>query len=226
MLTSAPSLGKATMKNTLESTSADNIRRHQSTLIAEIAIAFPVTIASWLGTYYFMPALGGMEEPLARFVIALKCCCMAILFCFLTGIEAVAHERLRSPAIDPLSGYETRRLTINLRYLQNTLEQLVLFVPGLFALAFYCADGHSMRAVIATTVVWIVTRFVFWIGYHYGSQHRAIGAPGMMQSMLVLLYVCARIGYDAAGPAGAIVPLIVFACVEAVLVRVTKPVGA
>jgi hypothetical protein len=214
------------MRKTLESADAGTIRRHQSTLIAELAIAFPVTIALWLGVYYFMPPLEGMGEPLARLVFALKCGCFAILFCFLTGIEAVAHERLRSPAIDPLSGYETRRLTINLRYLQNTLEQLVLFVPGLFALAFYCPDGHAMRAVVATTVVWIATRFAFWIGYHHGSQHRAIGAPGMMQSMLVLLYVCARIGYEMAGPAGAIAPLIVFGCVEAVLVRATRPLRA
>jgi hypothetical protein len=215
------------MKKALGITGAgDIIRRHQSTLFAEIAIAFPVTIALWLGIYYFLPPLGGMEDTLARLMFALKCCCIAILFCFLSGIEAVAHERLRSPAIDPLSGYETRRMTINLRYLQHTLEQLVLFVPGLFALAFYCSDGHSMRAVAATTVVWIATRFAFWIGYHYGSQHRAIGAPGMMQSMLVLLYVCARIGYEIAGPAGAIAPLVVFGCVEAFLVRTTRPAGA
>jgi hypothetical protein len=213
------------MKKALESESAGVIRRHQSTLVAEIAIAFPVTIALWLGVYYFLPPLGGMEVLLARLAFALKCCCIAILFCFLTGIEAVAHERLRSPAIDPLSGYETRRLTINLRYLQNTLEQLVLFVPGLFALAFYCDDGNSMRAVAATTVVWIAARFAFWIGYHHGSQHRAVGAPGMMQSMLVLLYVCARMGYEIAGPVGAIAPLIIFGCVEAVLVRATKPLG-
>ena len=214
------------MKKAPESEAADVIRRHQSTLTAEIAIAFPVTIALWLGVYYFLPPLGGMEELLARLVFALKCCSFAILFCFVTGIEAVAHERLRSPAIDPLSGYETRRLKINLRYLQNTLEQLVLFVPGLFALAFYCGDGHSMRAVAATTVVWIFARFAFWIGYHYGSQHRAIGAPGMMQSMLILLYVCARIGHEIAGPVGAIAPLVIFGCVEAVLVRATKPLGA
>ena len=200
-----------------------DIRRHQSSLIVEIAIAFPVAIAVWLGVYYFLPPLTGMGDTLARLVIALKCCCFTILFCFLTGIEAVAHERLRCAAIDPLSGYETRRMRINLRYLQHTLEQLVLFVPGLFGLAFYCSDGRSMRAVIATTVVWIATRIAFWIGYHYGSQHRAIGAPGMMLSMLVLLYVCARIGFEIAGLAGAIAPLVVFGCAEAFLVRATKP---
>ncbi len=200
-----------------------DIRRHQSSLIVEIAIAFPVTIAVWLGIYYFLPPLTGMENTLARLVVALKCCCLAILFCFLTGIEAVAHERLRCPAIDPLSGYETLRMKVNLRYLQHTLEQLVLFVPGLFGLAFYCSDGRSMRAVIATTIVWIATRIAFWIGYHYGSQHRAIGAPGMMLGMVVLLYVCAKIGFEIAGLAGAIAPLVVFGCAEAFLVRATKP---
>src|SRR5882757_9563790 len=104
MLTSAdqPGLGEATMKKALGITGAgDIIRRHQLTLFAEIAIAFPVTIALWLGIYYFLPPLGGMEDTLARLMFALKCCCIAILFCFLSGIEAVAHERLRSPAIDP-----------------------------------------------------------------------------------------------------------------------------
>jgi hypothetical protein len=199
------------------------VHSQRSALIAEIAIAFPVSIAIWLGVYYFLPPISGMEDTLPRLVLALKACCVAILFCFVTGIEAVAHERLRSIAIDPLSGYETRRLRINLRYLQHTLEQLVVFVPGLFGLAYYCSDGRSMRAVVATTVVWIATRFAFWIGYHYGSQHRAVGAPGMMLGMVVLLYVCARFGFEIAGPVGAIMPLALFSGVEAFLFRATRP---
>jgi hypothetical protein len=54
-------------------------------------------------------------------------------------------------------------MRINLRYLQNTLEQLVLFMPGVLGLAVYCSDGGSMRAVAATTVVWIAARIAFWI---------------------------------------------------------------
>ncbi|HUE19611.1 MAG TPA: MAPEG family protein [Stellaceae bacterium] len=189
-------------------TSSRILRYQRSALIAGIVISFPIAIALWLGIFYGLPPLVGMADPLARLAVAFGCSCVAILLCFLTGIEAVSHERLRSPAIDPLSGYTTRRLTINLRYLQNTLEQLVLFVPGLLALAYYCADGRSMRAIVATAAVWIVARGAFWIGYHYGSQYRAIGAPGMMQSILVLLYVCGRFGFDAASPAGAAAPLV------------------
>ncbi len=191
-----------------------------------IAVAFPVTAALWLGCYHLLPSLAGMDDPLARLRFALNCCCVATLLCFVTGIEAVAHERLQSSAIDPLAGFETRRLKINLRYLQHTLEQLMVFVPGLLGLAFYCSNGAAMRAVVATTATWIVGRAGFWIGYHYDSQYRAVGAPGMAQSMIVLLYVCARFGHDVAGSAGAIAPLVVFGGIEGYLFYATRSSSA
>jgi hypothetical protein len=109
-----------------------DLRRQQTATVVPIAVAFPVAIVLWFGTYYLLPPLAGMEDVVARLVFALKCSCVAILFCFVAGIEAVAHERLRSPAIDPLSGYDTPRMRVNLRYLQNTLEQLAPFVAGVF----------------------------------------------------------------------------------------------
>jgi hypothetical protein len=195
----------------------------QAGLLLEIALAFLVAVALWLAVYFLLPPLAGMAEPLARLIFALKCSCVAVLFCFVLGIEAVAHERFRSPAIDPLSGYETPRMTINLRYLQHTLEQLLVFLPGLLGLAYYCADGAAMRAVPATTLVWIAGRFAFWIGYHQASLHRAAGAPGMALGMAMLLYVGARFGYEFAGWAGAIALLALFFAGEAILVLTTKP---
>ena len=202
-----------------------DIRRQRSTLMFGMLIALAVTIALWLAVDRLLPPLANMEDVTSRLVFALGCCCVAILLCFLTGIEAVSHERLFSAAIDPLSGHETRRMTINLRYLQNTLEQTVVFVPGLLILSVYCADGRSMRAVVATTVVWIVSRGAFWIGYHRGSRYRAVGLTGMVQSMLVLLYDCVRFGYDVGGIAGAVIPVVLFGCIEAYLVFVVRTPG-
>jgi hypothetical protein len=187
------------------------------------AIIFPFMAALWLAVYFLLPPLPGMADPLARLVFALGCSCIAVLLCFVTGIEAIAHERLFSPAIDPLAGYETRQMKVNFRYLQQTLEQLMVFIPGLLALAYYCPDGSSMRAVAAVTAVWIASRFAFWIGYHYSPLYRIGGGPGMLQSMAVLLYVCARFGYDFAGLAGALAPLILFGCIEAYLFYVSRP---
>jgi hypothetical protein len=188
-----------------------------------IAAAMPVALLLWLAIAYLVPPLTGMDSLGGRMVFTLKCSCLAVLFCLVTGVEAVAHERLSSPAFDPLSGFETRRLRVNQRYLQNTLEQILVFVAGLFGLAVYSPDGSAMRTVLATTVVWILARFAFWIGYHQSAAMRGLGAPGMALSMIVLLYVACRIGYEVDGFVGAAVPVVAFLAIEAFLFWATRP---
>jgi hypothetical protein len=80
-----------------------------------------------------------------------------------------------------------------------------------------------MRAVVATTVVWILARFAFWIGYHKSAAMRGLGAPGMALSMIILLYVASRIGGELAGLPGAVLPIAAFLAVEAVLFLTTRP---
>jgi uncharacterized MAPEG superfamily protein len=198
------------------------IRQRRIGMIA-IAVALPVALLLWLVVDYLLPPLAGMDTFDGRMLFTLKCCCVAVLFCLVTGVEAVAHERLSSPAFDPLAGFQTRRLRINQRYLQNTLEQTLVFVAALFGLAAYSPNGSAMRAVLATTVVWILARFAFWIGYHRNAAMRGLGAPGMGLSMIVLIYVAARFGYDVGGFLGAVIPAVAFLAIEAFLFRATRP---
>ncbi|HET6598724.1 MAG TPA: MAPEG family protein [Burkholderiaceae bacterium] len=188
----------------------------------QMAVAILVAAAVWWGCFQLLSPIAGTDLLIDRLVFALKCASTAILLTFLTGIEAVAHERFTSAAFDPLAGKESHRLLIDLRYLQNTLEQIVLFVPGLLLLAAYSDGGSAMRAVVATTLVWMLARIAFWIGYHIGAQQRVAGLVGTAQSMIVLLYVCARFGYEVAGAWGAAVPLTLFALAEAVLVVLAR----
>jgi hypothetical protein len=186
------------------------------------AIATAVAALLWFGIRYLAPPIVGMDTLGSRMLFALKCSCVAVLFCLVMGVEAVAHERLQSPAFDPLAGHETRRLRVNARYLQNTLEQTIVFAAGLFGLAAYSPSGEAMRAVLATTIVWILARFAFWIGYHRSAALRGLGAPGMMVSMIVLVYVVARISYDAAGTLGVIAALSLFSAIEGMLFWTTR----
>jgi hypothetical protein len=94
-----------------------------------------------------------------------------------------------------------------------------VFVVGLFGLAAYSPNGYAMRAVLATTVVWILARFAFWIGYHRSAAMRGLGAPGMALSMIVLLYVAGRVGFEVGGFVGAVVPVAAFLAIEAILFR-------
>ena len=202
---------------------AGDWRAQRRSGMAAIAAASLVASLLWFAIRFCAPPLDGMEDLSGRMVFTLKCFCLAVLFCLVTGVEAVAHERLQSPAFDPLTGYETRRLRVNQRYLQNTLEQTVVFLVGLFGLAAYMDDGGRMRAVLATAVVWTLARLAFWIGYHRGAAMRGLGAPGMMVSLLVLIYVAMQVGFDVAGPVGEWAMLGAFLLFEALLFWKTKP---
>lgn len=188
-----------------------------------ILLATVPSIALWYAIRFQAPLLDGMDEPAARLEFALKCSALVVLFTLVTGVSAVAHERLVSPAFDPLGGHETRRMRVNQRYLQNTLEQTVIFLVGLFGLAVYMEDGGQMRAVLATAVVWTLGRLAFWIGYHISSTWRGIGAPSMMLGQLVLGYVVWRIGFDIAGEVGAWSVIAAYLLFEALLFWKTSP---
>ncbi len=54
---------------------------------------------------------------------------------------------------------------------------------------------------------------------------RSFGAPGMALSMIVLLYVASRIGYESGGIIGAAVPVAAFSAIEAFLFRATQPLS-
>jgi len=190
--------------------------------MAAIASSVALSLLLWFAIDRALPPLVGMEELAARMVVALKCAAIVTLFGVVLAVEAVAHERLQTNAFDPLQGHETKRLTINLRYLQNTLEQTVVFLVGLFGLAVYLDNGSAMRALPATTAVWLLNRFAFWLGYHRSAALRGLGAPSMAIGLIMLLYVAARIGADVAGSVGAAIVIFAFAAIEAVLFWKTR----
>jgi hypothetical protein len=202
--------------------SKDDWRAQRRSGMAAIAISAIASLILWFALYRLLPPLGGMESVGARMLVALKCAAVATLFTLGAGIEAVAHERLQSDAFDPLAGHQTPRLKVNLRYLQNTLEQLVVFTVGLFGLAAYLPGGEAMRVIPATTAVWILNRYAFWIGYHRSAAMRGLGAPSMAIGLVMLLYVAARIGDDVAGPLGAVVAILAFLAIEALLFWKTR----
>lgn len=191
------------------------------------AIAASVFVGAllWFAIREKAPMAAGMDDLGARMVFTLGCAALAVLFTLVTGIEAVAHERLRSPAFDPLAGHETRRMRVNQRYLQNTFEQTVIFLVGLFGLAAYSPGGDAMRAVLATAVVWTLGRLAFWAGYHRSAAMRGLGASSMLLGLLVLIYVGMRVGDDVAGAAGAWGVLGAFIAFEALLFWKTRPLA-
>jgi glutathione S-transferase len=71
-----------------------------------------------------------------------------------------------------------------LRVQQNTLEQMVLFLPGLWLFSFYV--NPLWAAGIGA--VWILGRIVYAIGYYQAAEKRGIGfAISSLSGMILLL---------------------------------------
>ncbi len=128
---------------------------------------------------------GGIDT-VWRLVYALKCEVFAAL-CLLAGVALIANRRFF--IADAIEGGESPSIEIDRRYVQNTLEQLVLAIVAHLALVTIVAP-ESIRAVAVLVMLFVIGRVTFWIGYHYSGPARAFGfATTFYPTVAVYVYV-------------------------------------
>lgn len=66
---------------------------------------------------------------------------------------------------------------------QNTLEQLVMFVPGILGFAYYLSPFWA--ALVG--VVFLVGRVVYFVGYRKSAEQRVAGALMTLLANMVLI---------------------------------------
>ena len=140
--------------------------------------------------YWLLPSIENMNETLDRIVFTFWMNAVAILPLF-AGIIVVGNNRFLTDAIDPLRHAESRVIEINERYLDNTLQQYLVFLVGTVALSTFL-DGQSMKLIVALTVVFILARIVFWVGYRIDPLYRA---PGMAATIYMNLGIILSVLY-------------------------------
>ena len=120
----------------------------------------------------------GLTDVAGRLAYALKANALAAIP-LLVGTITVGNNRFLSEAIDPTLHKEDQATLINGRVLDNTLQQYVLFAIGTMALSVILAPAQ-MKVIAAATIVFIVARFAFWIGYRIHPLYRAFGMAATM----------------------------------------------
>ena len=96
------------------------------------------------------------------------------VFALAIGIGWAAKTRHFSQNIDGSPPAEGTPLDITLRYIQNTLEQLVLFAAACFCL--HSSAPEISRTVLPILGLWFfIARMMFWFGYKRAPLSRAIG---------------------------------------------------
>lgn len=130
-----------------------------------------------------------------RMAYVAKCEFFAALM-LLFGVMVVAGQRFFSDkAIEGQTEGLSNSITINLRYIQNTVEQLVLLVVAHMAYAA-TADSDEMKLIPILVSLFIVGRVCFWIGYHQNALSRSFGfAVTFYPTVIMMIITVWRMGF-------------------------------
>src|SRR6476620_9950199 len=93
---------------------------------------------------------------------------------FFVMVAAVGNARFNSEAIDPTLGKESHKMIVDGRVADNTLQQLMLFLVGMLALAV-TLPIHRLSIIAAVSITFVIVRIAFWIGYRIQPVYRAFG---------------------------------------------------
>ncbi|MGH7925978.1 MAG: MAPEG family protein [Candidatus Binatus sp.] len=158
------------------------------------AVAATIFSAAFFAAMFRSTAIGmtppGGIEASGRLAYALRWEVFAAL-CLLAGVGKIANRRFF--VAEAIGGDASPSIEIDRRYLQNTLEQLVLAIVAHLALVTIVAP-ESIRAVAVLVMLFVIGRVTFWIGYHYSGPARAFGfATTFYPTVAVYVFVASRI---------------------------------
>ncbi len=132
---------------------------------------------------------GGIETSW-RIEYALRWEVFAAL-CLLAGVAKIANRRFFIP--EAIEGGSASSIEIDQRYIQNTLEQLVLAIVAHLALVTIVAP-ESIRAVAVLVMLFVIGRITFWFGYHRSGPARAFGfGTTFYPTVAVYVFLISRI---------------------------------
>jgi MAPEG family len=108
-----------------------------------------------------------------RIALVIKDAVIAILPAVL-AICIVAAQRLDPSMWVGRTAKPNSALDINTRFILNTFEQFIAYFIGNAGMALYC-PAEEARSLIILTVLFVLGRLLFWVGYHYNPYLRAFG---------------------------------------------------
>lgn len=145
--------------------------RERRAIIKGIAIGSATWPLAFAAAWAWWPVSEAAPADRIAYVLELAAAPAILL---LLMISACMRLFDTASAENPLLGGESQRWKINQRVLANTVEQLAVFVPLLFAVATRLPPTQLRLLPIAVTL-WCTGRLMFWIGYHVAPHWRAPG---------------------------------------------------
>ena len=131
-------------------------------------------LALFLGAklfWHWVPA--EWSTPGDRIALVFKCAAFAVLPGII-GICVVSAQRLDPKMWVGRMAKPNSALDINTRFILNTFEQFSAYLVAIAVVALY-SPAEEARALPILTMLFLLGRILFWIGYHKNPYLRAFG---------------------------------------------------
>ena len=138
-----------------------------------IAVGLTSAVLANAAAWLYWPRLDAVEQPVDRLLLALQCCA-GVGFVALAMLQGLWRLPDNPDAEDPFANAESRAWKINQRVFTNTVEQALIFVPVFIGLSIRIQPQHAYM-LPALMTIWCAGRLLFWAGYRYSLNARAIG---------------------------------------------------
>jgi hypothetical protein len=142
------------------------------------AAAFLIGVTSW----HIGPTLATSGERLAYAAQLL----VGVSVLVLLMVSACFRVFDTAKAEDPFANAESQPWRVHQRVLQNTVEQGLIFVPALLALAVRI-DAEHTHVLPLLTGLWCAGRVLFWLGYRISPMLRGPGFEWTLFSSVAAL---------------------------------------
>ncbi len=164
-----------------------SLDRQQKTVVWSAIASVNFSTVILLLAYFFIPlSLPPLDTQEQRLIFTLRCQLFPVLM-LLAGITAVSFNRFTSNAINPLAGGESDVMRVHLRYVSNTLEQLILFSIASLVLCTFL-DSHSIKLIPILTTLFVLGRIAFWLGYLQHPLNRGFGMVVTLYPIVVMFF--------------------------------------
>lgn len=162
-------------------------RRDGLRSIAVAVLTWPLlAVAAW----FLWPELAPIASAADRLVFAVQ---LAVAPALLVALQVAGCARLfdNDGAENPFAGVESFAWRVNQKVLQNTVEQLAIFLPAFLALATRL-EPDQVKALPVLMTLWCTGRIAFWAGYRIGVNHRSVGFNWTVFSSALTFFWLAR----------------------------------
>jgi uncharacterized MAPEG superfamily protein len=163
------------------------MNRDQKTVAAGAVSGVLAMLAALFVLSSLRIALPPFADAGERLAFAVKWAALAAAPLFF-AIIAIGNARALSDAIDPTAGKESPAMVVDGRVVDNTLQQYVLFVAAALSVAAV-SRGDQLGIVSGAAIIFVVSRFAFWIGYRIHPLYRAFGFASTAYLNIILFGV-------------------------------------